>query len=144
MPRYLTQHGVNDRAIAYDDTSPTEARLIVQGQSGTLTDTINDATGMGISVAQYGGGKISGRINGQPTTPPSLNATQATVSSGPLTIGAAGTVVPTNFVKGVLRHLIITQGATPHEILQLEGWLAWDIGRPDLLAGNHPYRNIRP
>ena len=141
MARFLVQHGSNDRGIAFEEGSGV-TRLRVVGQFTSLTDSGSDASGTTVSVAQFGSGLIKGRLNGRTTTPPQVSTTEATTSNGSLTIGASGAT--TEFTSGSLRHLLITQGCTPHEIMQLEGWLLWNIGRPDLLAGDHPYRNIRP
>lgn len=141
MARLLVQHGTNDRGIAFEEGTGT-ARMRVIGQFATLTDTANLIEGTVAVVAQFGNLQIKGRVNGRVTTPASVATTEATTSNGTLTLGASGST--TEFVSGNMRHLMVTQGLTPHEIMQLEAWLLWEVGKQQLLAGDHPYRNIRP
>jgi hypothetical protein len=141
MARVLAQHSANDRALALEEGTGL-AHLRVIGQFATITDSGSVATGMLAAVGLFGNGKLKGRINGRATIPASVDTTAVTTSNGNLTMGASGST--TEFARGGMRHLIVTQGLTTHEIMQLEGWLLWDVGRPDLLPGDHPYRNIRP
>lgn len=117
-----------------------------------LTDQLidaNDATlllGPVVGVGRFEEALIGGRVQGQDTIPPDHSA--AAGSSDPttstITLGANNEAVPGEWFYGRMRHVMITRGLTPHEIRQLEGWMAWDINRPDILDGSHPFRNFRP
>jgi hypothetical protein len=48
MPRYLIQHSNNDRAIAFEDIPPNPLRLVIKGQTATLTDTLHSLYGINL------------------------------------------------------------------------------------------------
>ena len=112
------------------------------------TSTAHPVAGMSVLAGDFEPATtphtIGARANGAWTVPDRLDVVLTAENAIAITIGASRDVAPLRHFKGGLRHAIVTSGLTPHEYLQLEAWLAWDVGRPDILDGSQPYRNIRP
>lgn len=61
-----------------------------------------------------------------------------------LRIGASNASSATNFLLGVVRHVLVTSILTAARRQQLEGWLAWDSGIQAKLPVAHPFRLSPP
>jgi hypothetical protein len=147
-----TSDGADTRNVGGYGVSatPRSLRQLATGvpsvQSNTsLSNTVtNSMLGAHIMVGIYELALLSGRLDGSPFTPvPSVAQTLTTTATRLRLFSSLGTSTGA-FGQGGLRHFMVLTTTTDNEILQLEGWAAWDSGLQANLPVTHPYRYVRP
>lgn len=135
--------GINYRGIDREIVGSDSRFAPRMGTAGYL-DMSTDFSGLTIAGSRHDGTKVHGRINGIPTDPASLADTTINTPTTRGRIFAGSNNTPTQFGQYDIRHIFVTRPLTITKALRLEGWASWDIKMQDILAGDHPYRLIRP
>jgi hypothetical protein len=96
-----------------------------------------------IAMGRWSGTSESGRQDGVEVAAATITSINSDTAR--FRIGASAAAGAANFHVGVIRHIMVTSILTALQEMQLEAWLAWDIGwHRYRLPSTHPFRNRRP
>lgn len=132
---------VNTGRELYRKPSGGVNRCGADNNSTAIVETTIDVSGIHVLFGQYGGGAISGAVDGV-----SFGPVSRTVSTG-LTVVRLGRWVSTSptYWKGPIGHVLVGAGTLSLSNRQkLEAWLLWSCAMQSQLPSDHPYKNRRP